>query len=213
MNIIADPRAAQIQAHHQAAHAAADKAIEHAKEAGRLLIEVKDSLPHGDFTGWVENHLTVSMRQAQRYMAAAQGRDLVRSKTKSDTVSFLTCSEPKSDSKTLAEIFAPEWVPMKGYAYVCADPDSRLGSYWVVESSDHPGYFHVSRFHGDDGGLYDGTRRPVTAVAVEATLKGMAMEAPCDASWDAFRHDGLTRPFGEPEDAWVQRILSENSHE
>lgn len=74
MNIIADPRAAQIQAHHQAAHAAADellsletvssdhqaahaaadKAIEHAKEAGRLLIEVKDSLPHGDFTGWVE---------------------------------------------------------------------------------------------------------------------------------------------------------------
>ena len=41
MNIIADPRAAQIQAHHQAAHAAADKAIEHAKEAGRLLIEAE----------------------------------------------------------------------------------------------------------------------------------------------------------------------------
>lgn len=195
MNIIADPRAAQIQAHHQAAHAAADKAIEHAKEAGRLLIEVKDSLPHGDFTGWVENHLTVSMRQAQRYMAAAQGRDLVRSKTKSDTVSFLTCSEPKSDSKTLAEIFAPEWVPMKGYGYVCA---TDTGAYWVIESSDHPGYFHVCRFYGDDGGIYDGTRRPVAAVAVEATLKSLDLDVPSNSPWDVFKGEAAARPFGEP---------------
>lgn len=39
--VLTDTRAAQIQAHHQAAHAAADKAIEHAKEAGRLLIEAE----------------------------------------------------------------------------------------------------------------------------------------------------------------------------
>lgn len=50
MNVITtDTRAAQIQAHHDAAHAAADKAIEHAKQAGVLLLEVKASLPHGEF--------------------------------------------------------------------------------------------------------------------------------------------------------------------
>ena len=56
--VTTDTRAAQIQAHHDAAHAAADKAIEHAKQAGALLLEVKAALPHGEFAKWVEVHLT-----------------------------------------------------------------------------------------------------------------------------------------------------------
>lgn len=192
-------QAQQIEAHHAAAHAAADKAIEHAKQAGVLLLEVKASLPHGEFTKWVDVHLTVSQRQAQRYMAAAQGRELVR-KTKSDTVSFLTCNDDKGQSKTLAEIFAPEWVPMKGYSYFCATAD---GAYWVAESATAPGYFHVSHLYGsdgdDDGGLYDGTRRPIIGVGVEATLKDFGMESPSDSAWELRKGYTLDRPMGEPE--------------
>lgn len=203
MNALAiNDQAQQIEQHHAAAHAAADKAIEHAKEAGRLLLEVKAALPHGEFSKWVAERLTVSQRQAQRYMAAAQGKELVRSKTKSDTVSFLTCNEDRSPAKTLAEIFAPEWVPMKGYSYVCA---TEGGAYWVTESSANPGYFHVSRLYGsegdDEGGLYDGTRRPVLPVAVEATLKSFALDTPADAPWEVCKGGATERPFGEPEAA------------
>ena len=89
-------QAQQIEQHHAAAHAAADKAIEHAKEAGRLLLEVKAALPHGEFSKWVAERLTVSQRQAQRYMAAAQGKPLPLRKVaealpapvKNDTVSL-----------------------------------------------------------------------------------------------------------------------------
>lgn len=42
-------------------------------EIGRKLAEVKVSLGHGNFTGWVEAEFTMSMRTAQSYMAAATG--------------------------------------------------------------------------------------------------------------------------------------------
>jgi hypothetical protein len=42
-------------------------------EIGRKLAEVKASLGHGNFTGWVGAEFTMSMRTAQSYMAAAAG--------------------------------------------------------------------------------------------------------------------------------------------
>lgn len=53
---------------HQAAQAAAVQAIEHAIEAGRLLVEAKARLPHGAFEGFVEALGTVSQRTATLYM-------------------------------------------------------------------------------------------------------------------------------------------------
>lgn len=53
---------------HQAAQAAAVRAIEHAIEAGRLLVEAKQHLPHGEFEGFVKNLGTVSQRTATLYM-------------------------------------------------------------------------------------------------------------------------------------------------
>lgn len=129
-NVTTDTRAAQIQAHHDAAHNAADKAIEHAKQAGVLLLEVKASLPHGEFTKWVDVHLTVSQRQAQRYMAAAQGKALSMRKVKEALP-----APAKNDTVSLFKIRPGEAVRMQL---------DRGG--WVdtldIFPSTHEGFFH-----------------------------------------------------------------------
>ena len=84
--------AQKINVAHRHAISHADKAIEYARQAGELLLSVKNDLPHGDFIPWVECNVDVTPRQAQRYMAAAQGRPTpVRKLTSKTTqVSHLT---------------------------------------------------------------------------------------------------------------------------
>jgi hypothetical protein len=94
---------AEINKHGQMAEAKAIEAVEHAISAGKLLIEAKRSIVHGEFTNWIEANLTVGLRQAQRYMevyrASLMGnqseamrifakRDK-KNRSKSDTVSSL----------------------------------------------------------------------------------------------------------------------------
>jgi hypothetical protein len=66
--------AGEINAAHAQAIQHADTAISFARQAGELLLKVKASLAHGEFLPWVASNCTVSPRQAQRYMAAAQGK-------------------------------------------------------------------------------------------------------------------------------------------
>jgi hypothetical protein len=56
-----------------------------AVEAGGILQEVKENLPHGKFTAWVEENISFDLRTAQRYMKAWDNRD----RLKNDTVSSL----------------------------------------------------------------------------------------------------------------------------
>lgn len=82
-----------------------DKAI----EAGGILHDVKASLPHGEFTPWVEVNAGFNLRTAQRYMKIHENREQL----KSDSVSFLTdahrmLTAPKEDRLNDAEQIA-EW--------------------------------------------------------------------------------------------------------
>ena len=91
--------AAEINRHHGLAVARAGEAIQHVIAAGKLLLEVKAALPHGQFGEWMAANIQVSARQAQRYIAVAQGKPLpVRAiAAKNDTVSYLSRS-PESVS-------------------------------------------------------------------------------------------------------------------
>lgn len=182
--------AADINAAHADAVKHATSAIDYAKQAGELLLKVKQKLPHGAFGGWLEANVTVSERQARRYMAAAQGKPLPMRTLKSDTVSVLTDEPPK----TLHDYFRPSWIPMKGYTYCCA---TDTGAYWVVHSKEHPGFFHVSHLTED---TYSGTRRPVTGIGVEYMLQGYDLAVPADADWNIRKGYDMSRPFGEPEE-------------
>jgi len=75
--------AAAFRAAHEAAMAAARTSIEKAVEAGKLLIEAKDALPHGGWLPWLRD-VGITPRTAQRYM-----RLVTIPADKYDTVSHL----------------------------------------------------------------------------------------------------------------------------
>ena len=99
--------ATDINHHHQQACLRAGEAINHAIEAGKLLIAVKQRLPHGEFGNWLEKNIQVTQRQAQRYIAAAQGKPVpVRAIASNTTpVSYLAAPAPgtKEYAKELEE--------------------------------------------------------------------------------------------------------------
>lgn len=200
--------ASEINSHSEKATTKANEAMHHAIEAGRLLLEVKASLAHGQFGEWLEANVSVSARQAQRYMAAAEGKPVpIRSlSSKYDTVSHLT-----DESKmAVAGWQVPTWTPTPGHWMVTVAEDG--AAWWVVPSLEHPGFFHISKFHQDpeakpdpdqpdwDGqSLFDGTKRPLRADAVECSLQVFGLKEPAKAEWTSRERAGLSRPFGEPE--------------
>lgn len=61
---------------HRAADASARDSVQHAITAGRLLIEVKARVPHGEFHDWLKaNCADVTVRTAQRYVQVARAWD------------------------------------------------------------------------------------------------------------------------------------------
>lgn len=62
-------------------------ALEKAAEAGRLLIECKEGLKHGEWLPWLESNFTFTDRTARRWIKLAE--DIQSGKIKSDTVSNL----------------------------------------------------------------------------------------------------------------------------
>ncbi|MET3135666.1 hypothetical protein AAKU61_000004 [Undibacterium sp. GrIS 1.2] len=169
--------ASEINAHHQAATSKANEAINHAKDAGDLLLEVKKALPHGQFSQWMDENIQVSTRQAQRYMAVAQGKPVpIRElATKNDTVSYLT-----PPSMLDGDTPAPSFIPLKGHWYWCASNGGAMD--FVIEQSTSEGYFFVSRID-DDGDTYSITRRPIRYDAIELMLQLWGLKEPSKASW------------------------------
>lgn len=197
----------EINSHAEQATAKANEAMHHAIEAGKLLLEVKASLAHGQFGEWLQTNVKVSPRQAQRYMAAAEGKPVpIRSlSSKYDTVSHLT----DESKQAVTDWPVPTWTPTPGHWMSAVTNEA---AWWVVPSLEHPGFFHISKFHQDatakadpnqvywDGeSLFDGTKRPVRADVVEPMLQHLGMKEPVNAEWTSREKPGLSRPFGEPE--------------
>ena len=63
--------ASQINAEHEACHAAMRESVEHAVRAGELLIEAKAGVPHGEWAGWIDARCEFSDRTARAYMQIA----------------------------------------------------------------------------------------------------------------------------------------------
>jgi len=67
---------------------AADRAgLEHYRRAGELLLEAKAQLTHGEWSGWLKRHFTMSSATAHRYIKLVQVSANARART------FSTLSE------------------------------------------------------------------------------------------------------------------------
>jgi Protein of unknown function (DUF3102) len=80
--------AARIRAEHEASDAALKCGLEHAVNAGKMLIEAKALLKHGEWLPWLRDHCAMSERKAQRYM------EIAPHVCKSDTLSDLAPPDP-----------------------------------------------------------------------------------------------------------------------
>lgn len=210
--------ATEINRLHQEARASAESAVESAKAAGKLLLEAKASMKHGEFLPWIDANTSVSPRQAQRYMAAALGksgsvRDVF---PKSDMMSHLPPAPPRT---SLGIWDGDRWIPEPGYLY-CFSADN--GVFWVAPAQG--GGTHVSRLYSgdrmatdgfswrhtifaenDDPDLtarwYIGTRHaPLSRSGVHGILESYGLLDIKAAKIKGVKFDDtLERPFGEPE--------------
>ena len=204
--------------HHHAQLSAKD-AVEHAKAAGELLLKVKSEMKHGTFSRWVEQNLEVSMRQAQRYMAAALGKtgNVQEVFLKNDMVSHL----PQKTTKRSLGIWKNDvWIPETGYLYLIIPGDK--DRYWVAPALN--GATHVSRLYsgkrmsthgfywrytifGENhcpdllSKYYVGTRcAPYLKIGIHDILKSYGLKDLRSATIHGFPcPEPLSRPFGEPE--------------
>lgn len=138
-----DAKILEIKRLHRLAQASASDAVGYAKQVGMLLIEAKKRLKHGQFYLWINDNLSVSARQAQRYMDVANGKPVaIRNLTgKCDTMSHL--DKPKqieSEGKWSGD----RWVPEQNFVYCFTDGGS---AYWVSPSVKPEGGFHVCKHY------------------------------------------------------------------
>jgi hypothetical protein len=75
----------QINEAHRQVEQHARSAVLAAREAGRLLVEAKDKIGHGNWLHWLKSNCDVSERTAQRYMLIYQRWGELESKTTSVT--------------------------------------------------------------------------------------------------------------------------------
>lgn len=190
MNQLQLNTAAEINRHHAAAALNAATAVSHAVEAGQLMLKAKAAIPHGEWLSWLTSYVTVTPRQAQRYIALARGKQqrirALADANKNDTVSHLPA--PVKDWEP-----RPSFIPLGGYWCWCAgnDGDGTGSMSYVVEpSSEHPGFFFVSHLF-EDGDTYDCTARPVAAAWVESNLRLFGLAQPRLAKWQMATSDGV----------------------
>ncbi len=208
----------EINRRHLLAHEAANDAIEHAKAAGVLLLEIKSRLKHGQFQHWVSANAQMSLRQAQRYMAVAQGKSIPLKGLieKNDTVSHLENSNISSRGVWIDG----KWQPEPGYVYLFNDG---TGAYWVTPSAECASSFHVCKHYNgkkqssegfywrytifsvvNDPDLtsefYMGTRWPLTSrIGVAGVLESYGLSNLKEAlQFGSKFGSGTERPFGEP---------------
>jgi hypothetical protein len=209
--------ATEINRLHQEARASAENAVESAKAAGKLLLEAKASMKHGEFRPWIEANLSVSLRQAQRFMAAAldKSSDVRVVFPKSDMMSLLPPAPPRT---SLGIWSGDRWMPEPGYLY-CFSADN--GTYWVAPAQG--GGYHLSRLYSGDRMVtngfswrytifaenndpdlparwYTGTRyATLSRSGVHGILKSYGLHDIKAAKIKGVKFDGtLEHPFGEP---------------
>lgn len=129
-----------IRCHHEQALSGAKGAINHAKAAGILLLQMKDSMPCIQFIEWLSRNCGFSEQQAQNYLAVAQGKQVPirRLGGGTDLDSDLAGLVKTSDGIWRGD----RWEPVPGFMYLFKD---ETGSYFVTPTPD--GGTHVCKHY------------------------------------------------------------------
>ena len=169
---------------HRAAADAAQSALLHAREAGRLLVEAKAAVGHGKWTGWLRDNVEFSERTARGYMHIAERWPELENRQRVADLSL------RSALKLLAEPTnqtPPAYLPEPGHLVEGTAPGP-VGTTLraVINPSTRDGYFHVTVWVDlpDKSSNVSGTRLPVSADGVLITLENEGFPI-ASATWEA----------------------------
>ena len=177
--------AGAINREHAAATAAAKTAVAHALNAGRLLLQAKAQMAHGEFLPWLRSHCAVKQRQARQYMRLAKGWATIEAKTAPGA--DLTI---KGALRLLDERPSETPTPQAGDAQVSINaafglpdelqPDETLtaaitdgGMMAEIIPCEQPGYVYLAVYFDldTDNGQVEYTRRGIAGYAVGIALQ------------------------------------------
>lgn len=101
--------AASIRQEHHLAEQHAMQAVNHAMEAGRLLIEAKALCSHGKWLSWLADNFEGSARTAQAYMRLFEHRDLLANTQRVSHLSVRDALKMLAEPQAVAPI--KSWLP------------------------------------------------------------------------------------------------------
>ena len=197
--VLTDDYIGQISFHHHNASLNAAKAIYHAREAGRLLIAVKSKLAHGEFVSWMSANVSISSRQAQRYMKTAKGSehdeiDVKTVSSKNDSMSHLPKKKARNNK-------TPEWSPNIKFIYFAVWDEWS----YILHPNQSSNEFHITVMFSVRTSLDDSYERlqkdsdfkkftvPLDQVAL--TLKTIGIAEPGKLWWTLLKPDDYGDQF------------------
>jgi hypothetical protein len=154
---------AGIRHHHSHAATAAGIAISHAIEAGRLLQQAKDSMPHGDFGAWVERECGFTYRMARKYMLASKRLGVIPAANWPSTANLDRAISVviANDRQPPAPTEQPAWLPSAGRAIWFCD-GIRTWHAWAVHGVGFDGIereYMLAMMHDVDSGFVEYMKR------------------------------------------------------
>lgn len=159
-----------IIAEHQTIGRLLGKSLDHARRAGEALLQVKQTLPHGQFTAWVLENCGFTDRTARSYMKVATGwgkiaeerkrasgldsvREAVKFLSEPDEVPAAPSLVPRYPKDIRRADISPEaledWEPQVGEAVIGMLPDGRT----LMIESDGDSTEYVRKALFDDAGV------------------------------------------------------------
>ena len=95
-----------------------EKTLSHATNFGRILSSVRNKIPHGEWSGWVQQTFgdTMSLRKIQRYMQIANASDqtlLEGAKTIDEALERIAEPKPRKASVEVVEPIEVESTPVE----------------------------------------------------------------------------------------------------
>ena len=196
--------ASQINEQHDRAIGHATSALEHARQAGELLQQAKQQIPHGEWLPWLAANCRVSARQAQRYLKVANNWQAI---TKNDVTSHLTIDDaiataaPQADENGIDAWTAKiEALPVGRLLF----GNFRHGFVVIFQSSQHVGYYHCYSYFISpefEGGEAQETKRPMKAwgIANMMTSGGMKPDEFSETDQGRFQEHNIkgTLPYSQ----------------
>jgi len=184
---------AAIRHEHEAASAAAGAALSHALEAGRLLAEARQTIPHGGWEAYVRDACGVAPRTASLYQRLHRHRDRLPNRQHVADLSVRQAArllrQPRSPSNTVLlallpavaaepavelRLRVPEWY-RPGHRHFGSHPSGWFFEVWPHPAGEQWAHFFIgsppSGHPGDEeGGSLVGPKRGIRVDAIEWSM-------------------------------------------